>query len=296
MSNSKLVSHTNISPNKTKNRKYPITRISIHCVVGQCTVERLGEIFAPTSRQASSNYGIGKDGRVGMYVEECDRSWCTSSSDNDNRAITIEVASDTEHPYAVTDAAYATLLDLCTDICERSGKKKLLWFADKEKTLAYKPADDEMVLTVHRWFANKACPGEYLYSRHGEIAAEVTKRLSGAVEDSATTDTAETEKADSTATEGVLYCVQVGAYRIKANADAMLAKIKAAGFDAFITTKGGATDTVTETAPAKKSVEEIAREVIKGLWGNGTERKEKLIAAGYDYAEVQTMVNKLLKG
>lgn len=234
MSNSNLVSHTNISPNKTKNRKYPITRISIHCVVGQVTVERLGEVFEPTSRQASSNYGVGKDGRIGMYVEECDRSWCTSSSDNDNRAVTIEVASDTKHPYAVTDAAYAALLDLCADICERNGKKKLLWFADKEKTLAYKPADDEMVLTVHRWFANKACPGEYLYSRHGAIAAEVTRRLSGAANDSETTDTGKEEKPDSAPSGGVMYRVQVGAYSKKANAETQLAKVKAAGFDTYM--------------------------------------------------------------
>lgn len=234
MSNSKLVSYTKISPNKTKSRKYPITRISIHCVVGQCTVESLGNVFAPTSRKASSNYGVGKDGRIGMYVEECDRSWCTSSSDNDNRAVTIETASDTTHPYAVTDAAYAGLLDLCTDICERNGKKKLLWFADKKKTLAYKPADDEMVLTVHRWFANKSCPGEYLYSRHGEIAAEVTRRLSAAEKDSGATNTGKEENADSGAADGVLYRVQTGAYSKKANADAQLAKVKAAGFDTYM--------------------------------------------------------------
>lgn len=179
MSNSTLISCTKISPNKNSPRNKPIDRISIHCVVGQCTAERIGEIFAPVTRQASSNYGIGLDGRIGMYVEEKDRSWCTSSSANDNRAITIEVASDTAHPYAVKDAAYAALLDLCTDICKRNGKKKLLWFGDKDKTLAYTPKADEMVLTVHRWFANKACPGEYLYSRHDAIAQEVTKRLGG---------------------------------------------------------------------------------------------------------------------
>lgn len=182
MSNSSLVTYTKISPNKTKFRKDPISRITIHCVVGQCTVESLGEVFAPTSRRASSNYGVGKDGRIGMYVEECDASWCSSSSNNDRKSITIECASDTKPPYAVTSAAYAALLDLCTDICERNGKKKLLWFGDKEKTLAYTPADDEMVLTIHRWFASTACPGEYLYSRQGEIAEEVTKRLSGSKE------------------------------------------------------------------------------------------------------------------
>lgn len=177
MSNSKLVTYTKLSPNHSGRRNHAIDRISIHCVVGQCSVETLGAIFAPKTKQASSNYGIGPDGRVGMYVEEQNRSWCTSSSENDNRAVTIETASDTKHPYAVREKAYAALLELCTDICRRNGKKKLLWFGDKAKTLAYQPKPDEMVLTVHRWFANKSCPGDYLYSRHGEIAAEVSRRL-----------------------------------------------------------------------------------------------------------------------
>lgn len=179
MSNSSLVSYTKISPNKSSPRNHSIDRISIHCVVGQCSVETLGNIFAPTSRQASSNYGIGLDGKIGMYVEEKDRSWCTSSSSNDNRAVTIEVASDTYDPYKVTDTAYASLLDLVTDICKRNGKTKIIWFGDKEKTLSYTPKPNEMVMTVHRWFANKSCPGDYLYNKHPEIAAEVNRRLSG---------------------------------------------------------------------------------------------------------------------
>lgn len=179
MSNSPLVDYTRISPNQSGRRNRAIDRISIHVVVGQLSVEALGTVFAPASKQASSNYGIGPDGRVGMYVEEGDRSWCTSSAENDNRAVTIEVASDTKPPYAVTVRAYDTLLDLCTDICRRNGKRKLLWFGDKEGALDYAPKPDEMVLTVHRWFANKSCPGEYLYSRHGEIAAKVTRRLGG---------------------------------------------------------------------------------------------------------------------
>ena len=179
MSNSSLVSYTQISPNKSSPRKYDITRITIHCVVGQVTVQSLGNIFAPSSKQASSNYGIGKDGKVGMYVEEKDRSWCSSNADNDNRAVTIEVASDTYAPYKVTSAAYSALLDLVTDICRRNGAKKLIWFGDKAKTLAYTPKSGEMVMTVHRWFANKSCPGDYLYNLHDEIAAEVTKRLAG---------------------------------------------------------------------------------------------------------------------
>ena len=101
MSNSNLVSYTKLSPNHSGRRTHGIDRITPHCVVGQCSVETLGNIFAPTSREASCNYGIGVDGRVGMYVEEKNRSWCSSSNSNDQRAVTIECASDTKHPYWV---------------------------------------------------------------------------------------------------------------------------------------------------------------------------------------------------
>lgn len=180
MSNSTLATYTKISPNKTSPRSHKIDTITIHCVVGQCTVESLGNVFASPSRQASSNYGISADGRIGMYVEEKDRSWCSSNRANDNRAITIEVASDTVHPYAVTDKAYKSLIDLLVDICKRNGIKKLLWKGDK--SLVGNVSKQNM--TVHRWFANKSCPGDYLYYKHGEIANEVNKRLgAGNVDD-----------------------------------------------------------------------------------------------------------------
>jgi LysM repeat protein len=111
-----------------------------------------------------------------MYVEEKDRSWCTSSAANDNRAITIEVASDTFAPYAVNAKAYAALIDLVTDICQRNGIRKLLWKGDKSLI----GQADKQNMTVHRWFANKSCPGDYLYERHGAIADEVNRRLSAA--------------------------------------------------------------------------------------------------------------------
>lgn len=172
--NSPLVTYTKLSPNHSGQRKHAIDTITIHCVVGQLSVETIGNIFAPTSRQASSNYGIGKDGRIGMYVEEKNRSWCTSSSANDNRAITIEVASDTKHPYAVNDKAYAALLDLVTDICRRNDIKKLVWSTVKNDRVNHLNGCN---MTVHRDYANKSCPGDYLYNLHGEIAAEVNKRL-----------------------------------------------------------------------------------------------------------------------
>lgn len=148
--NSHLVSYTKLSPNHSGQRTHAIDRITPHCVVGQCSVETLGNIFAPSSRQASCNYGIGADGRVGMYVEEKNRSWCSSSNANDQRAVTIECASDTTPPYAFKNVVYNKLIELCVDICKRNGKKKLLWLGDKSKTLSYKPKSDEMVLTVHR--------------------------------------------------------------------------------------------------------------------------------------------------
>lgn len=503
--NSPMVAYTKLSPNHSGQRKHSIDRITPHCVVGQCSVETLGNIFYPTSRQASCQYGIGADGRVGMYVEEKNRSWCTSSGENDHRAITIECASNTTHPYAFKDIVYQTLIKLCVDICKRNGKNKLLWLGDKAKTLAYEPKEGEMVLTVHRWYANKSCPGDWMYARMGDLAAKVTAQLGGTpvaaepekpqtvtpvattaadnektiwdflkgkglndfavagimgnlyaesglrpnnlqnsyekslgmddatytaavdsgaygnfVHDSAgyglvqwtfwsrkqglldyakaagksiadlvmqleylwkelqgytsvmnVLKAAESVKAASNAVlfkyenpadqsenvqnrragygvtyynkyagkttttppvsgalyrvqigafskkanadrllesvqakgydsfitkVGNLYKVQVGAYSVKANAEKQLARLKAAGFtDAFISTTGAGTVVATTPAPAAtKTVEELAREVIQGKWGNGEARKKALTEAGYEYSAVQARVNSIL--
>lgn len=301
MSNSKLISYTKISPNRTSPRNHKIDTVTIHCVVGQCSVETLGNIFAPTSRQASCNYGIGADGRIGMYCEEKDRSWCSSNAANDNRAITIEVASDTKHPYAVNAKAYAALIDLLVDICKRNGIPRLVWSTSKADRVNHKNGCN---MTVHRDYANKSCPGEYLYSRHAQIASEVNKRLGSTdnrpqpekvlyrVQTGAFRNKAGAEallqqvKAKGFDTYMVkvngLYKVQVGAFAQKSNAIAMAAKLKAAGFSTYVVSGGG------------KSVEEIAREVLQGKWGNGADRKARLEAAGYDYAEVQAKVNTLV--
>ena len=177
--NSSMVAYTKLSPNHSGQRTHSIDRITPHCVVGQCTAEGLGDWFAKSSTQASSNYGIDKDGRVGMYVEEKNRSWCSSSNANDQRAITIECASDTTEPYAFRDVVYQRLIKLCIDICKRNGKNKLIWFGDKDKTLSYEPKSNEMILTVHRWFANKSCPGNWMYARMGDLADKVTAALQG---------------------------------------------------------------------------------------------------------------------
>lgn len=267
MSNSSLSTYTKISPNKNSPRNHAIDTITIHCVVGQCSVETLGNVFASESRQASSNYGVGVDGRIGMYCEEKDRSWCSSNSVNDNRAITIEVASDTTEPYAVNDKAFAALIDLCVDICKRNGIKKLVWSTNKNDRVNHLNGCN---MTVHRDYANKSCPGTYLYERHGQIAEAVNKKLGVATEvkppvtDSKTLYRVQTGafsvKANADAflnkvktagfdtymvKVGNLYKVQVGAYSVKSNAENMMAKLKAKGFDAFITTESGTTATVS---------------------------------------------------
>lgn len=179
MSNSSLVTCKVMSPNHSGKRTHKIDRITPHSVVGQLSARNIGGCFTSTSRQASCNYGIGKEGGVCLIVDEANRSWCSSSNANDQRAVTIECASDKAEPYAFNNTVYNKLIDLCVDICKRNGKKKLLWIPDKNKALAYKPASDEMLLTVHRWFANKSCPGDWLMARMGDLANKVTARLGG---------------------------------------------------------------------------------------------------------------------
>lgn len=166
-SNSSLVNYVLISPNKTVMTDKKNKKITIHHMAGNLTVETCGRVFQPTSRKASSNYGIGTDGRVGLYVEEKDRAWTSSSKENDSQAITIEVANDiVGGNWHVSDLAYHKLIELCVDICKRNNIEKLIWTGDKNGTL-----------TCHYFFSATTCPGPYLKSKMPEIAAEVNKRL-----------------------------------------------------------------------------------------------------------------------
>lgn len=172
LSNSTLVNYTKLSTHKNT-RTHKIDTISIHCMAGNLSVESCGNVFQ--SREASSNYGVGSDGRIALYVEEKNRSWCTSDPDNDDRAVTIEVANDggAETGWHVSEKAYNALIELCTDICRRNNIEKLLWKADKSLIGQV----DKQNMTVHRWFANKACPGDYLYNLHSKIASDVNAKL-----------------------------------------------------------------------------------------------------------------------
>ena len=406
MSNSSLISVTVKSPNNSGKRTHAIDRITPHCVVGQMSAKGLGDWFAKSSTQASSNYGIGYDGKIGLYVDEANRAWTTGGSlnvngqkgsQNDQRAVTIECASATKEPYTMNDAVYASLIKLCVDICERNGKWKLLWMSDKYTACAYQPKSDEMVLTVHRWFATKSCPGTWLYSRMDDLATQVTKQLQAkkAIKDAAdkAKDTAEKGKEESTKPNTVgasvalvnepLYVSSTtktvsskvtgtyyywdativnGRIRITNSKDRIgkagqvtgWIKAPEKGVEEAQTIKAGQTvkcsstplyyssgstvassrisgtyylwdasvvnqrvritnamsnvgvprqvtgwinvaDINGTTTVAKKTIAEVAKEVIDGKWGNGTDRKKRLEAAGYNYAEVQAKVNAMLK-
>ena len=169
MSNSLLVNHVHLSPNYTpmSNKKNEV--IVIHHMAGKLTVEQCGNVFAPASRKASSNYGVDGNGRIGLYVEEKNRSWATSSRAIDSRAITIEVANSVAGGnWPVSDKAMTSLINLCVDICKRNGIPRLNYTGDKSGNLQ-----------MHKWYAATGCPGAYLESKFPYIANEVNKRLNG---------------------------------------------------------------------------------------------------------------------
>lgn len=227
---SPLVTYTNLTDHCNYNRNHKIDTITIHCFVGQVTAKRGVDYFATTDRACSSNYVIGKDGDIGLSVKERDRSWCTSSSENDHRAITIEVASDTKEPYAVTDKAYDALIKLVADICQRNDIKKLVWSKNKADRVGHKNGCN---MTVHRDYANKSCPGTYLYNKHQDIADEVNAILS---KDNGGNQPVSPSEPEVPTTGRVIYRVQIGAFSKYENAKNYLEKAKQSGFpDAFIT-------------------------------------------------------------
>lgn len=212
--NSTLATYKNISKNKTANRNHAIDTITIHCFVGQVTAKQGCDFFASTPKECSANYVVGFDGSIGLSVEEKDRSWCSSNRENDMRAITIEVASETSEPYSVTEKAYNSLIKLLIDVCKRNNIKRLLWRNDKSLIGHV----DKQNMTVHRWFANKSCPGTYLLSNMGEIADAVNAELNN-----------ETQKTNRT-----IYRVQVGAFSVYENAVKLRDDLKSKGYESFI--------------------------------------------------------------
>ncbi len=166
--NSPLIDYVYLSPNADFPRGDVIRKITVHHMAGDLALEDLGFNFAQEDRRASANYAIDSQGQVALYVEESNRAWTSSSRDNDNQSVTIEVANDEiGGDWHVSDKAYEVLLDLCTDICRRNGIESLDFTGDKSGNL-----------TLHNMFNSQTeCPGPYLQSRMEEIATEVNRRL-----------------------------------------------------------------------------------------------------------------------
>lgn len=278
MSNSSLVNMTRLSPNHSGHRNQPITKIAIHHTAGAISAETIGQIFKPTSRQASCNYGIGNDNKIVLCVDEANRSWCTSSSWCDNRAVTIEVSNSANGGnWPVSDRVLATLIDLVTDICRRNGIRNCTYTGTKDG-----------VLQKHEWYSNTNCPGPYLGSKFSYIAAEVNKMLAGGSYGSSNTGISSLYRVRKSWTDAKS---QKGAFRNLDNAKKCANENK--GYLVY-DENGNAVYPVTSTP--SKSIDVLAKEVIDGNWGNGQDRINRLIAAGYDYNAVQNKVNEILSG
>ena len=307
MSNSSLVGYTRLSPNCNSPRNAEIRKITIHHVAGIVSAETIGNIFASPSRGASANYGIGNDGKIGLYVNESDRAWTSGSASNDNQAITIEVSNcETGGDWKVSDAAYETLINLCVDICKRNGIASLNWTGDANGTL-----------TCHYMFQATACPGPYLKSKMPEIAQRVNDALgsSPAPQPTPTPSSGYTAGQEVQLNNANLYsassstrrsAVKSGTFylwsdEVVNNRIRITTSPDKVGVNGQVTGWVNTSDLIISTpaptpapAPSKKSNEEVANEVIAGLWGNGAERVERLTAAGYDANAVQAIVNQKL--
>lgn len=278
MSNSSLVNMTMLSPNHSGHRNQPITKIAIHHTAGAISAATIGQIFRPTSRQASCNYGIGNDNKIVLCVDEANRSWCTSSSWCDNRAVTIEVANSANGGnWPVSDRTLATLIDLVTDICRRNGIRNCTYTGGKDG-----------VLQKHEWYANTNCPGPYLGSKFSYIASEVNKRLSGNSSSSGGASTSSLYRVRKSWSDAKS---QKGAFRDFDNAK-KCANANA-GYKVF---DASGNEVYPNKVTSSKSVDTLAHEVLAGNWGNGSDRANRLRAAGYDYDAVQNRVNEILYG
>lgn len=298
MSYSSLVDYVKISPNKTSPRDHAIDTITIHCMAGNLSVETCANVFAPSSRQASSNYGVGSDGRIGCYVDEADRSWCSSNRANDMRAITIEVANDggADTGWHVSGVAMSSLIKLVADVCNRNNISKLVWSDSKDDRINHR---NDCNMTVHRDFSATACPGDYLMSQMPYIADEVNKLL-GSSDSSSDSGVVPNTPTPNKTLDEIAQEVIRGDY---GNGSERKERLEAAGYvyssvqakvNELLSGGSSSSEPEPEQEPTPSlSIDEVANAVIRGDYGNGNERREKLEAEGYNYSEIQSRVNEL---
>lgn len=279
MSNSNLAKYIHLVGNYNDRQGNGVSRIIIHHMAGNLSLEALGRVME--SRQSSATYGIDVNGNIGRFVDEAYRPWTSSSWEADKCAVTIEVANNTFAPnWTISDASMKALIELCIDICRRNGITRLNYTGDKSGNLH-----------MHKWYAATACPGPYLESKFAYIAEEVNKRLNGST---APTPSNPTFNNLSNYTDAQLADKVIAGEFGNGNARKTALGSRYNAVQAIVNQKlNGSYSTPT---PTKKSVEEVAKEVIAGKWGNGTDRMKALESAGYNYSEVQNKVNQILAG
>ena len=281
MSNSNLAKYIHLVGNYNDRQGNGVSRIIIHHMAGNLSLETLGRVME--SRESSATYGIDVNGNIGRYVDEAYRPWTSSSWEADKCAVTIEVANNSGAPdWTVSDASMNALIELCADICKRNGIAKLNYTGDKSGNLH-----------MHKWYAATACPGPYLGSKFSYIAAEVNKRLNGSTTTAPSNPATPSNDLSNYTDHQLAEMVIAGKF---GNGDSRKLALgsRYSAVQALVNAiLSGSTN--TPSAP-KKSVTDIANEVIQGLWGNGTDRMKRLESAGYNYNEVQNKVNQMLSG
>lgn len=298
--NSPLVTKTQRS-SKHNDRRYPITKITIHHAAGVMSFDTLLNYVATCPRDMSANYVL-RQGKLGLVVDEKYRAWTSSNAENDHRAVTIEVGnSSSGGQWPIADVDLELLIKWCADVCKRNNIPKL-----------YYDGTPNGSLTLHEMFAATGCPGPYIKSKINYICTEVNKLINS-------TSTGNTTPSAPNATGNSTYKVVTNVYGYMTAADAVADKnrrrtVTPGTYYIYNETSTAVNVTLNKAVPGawickaknitaststpstKKSVEAIAKEVIAGKWGNGSDRVNKLTAAGYNATEVQSKVNELLSG
>lgn len=275
---------------------YKICKITPHHMAGVLTGEQCAKLFQNSARNASSNYCIGNDGGIVGCVDEYNRAWTSSSKSNDCQAITVEVSnSSTGGEWPISDAAWNSLIELCVDVCRRYNFR-LDYTGTKEGSL-----------TRHDMFANTNCPGPYLQSKLGELATIVNNRLDGAQPEQKPVPTPSLihKVGEEVSINGIYKASNSTQKLTPARNKGTITKVVAGALNPYLLDNGNLGWTndaciveqqTAQSVSTKKSVSEVAQEVIAGKWGTGADRKNRLTAAGYNYTEVQNEVNNILKG
>lgn len=207
MTISNLSVYNNITLNKSRKRPCTILRLTPHCYVGQVTVKN-GVDYLASRNNASVNYVVDKDGKVGCNIPEEYGAWTSSSRANDEIAITFELACDAAAPYAMNTECINGFIELVVDICKRYNRNKVVYIADKNTALAYEPADNEFLITFHKWFSATSCPGQWFLDNVASIVDRINKKLQG-----------NSQNGNNNIDNGTKYTVQLGAYSSVTNAN-----------------------------------------------------------------------------